>query len=179
MNEFVSNIMTQVLSSSIVAVASYIYLLKYEPLFSKPKLSILIKQNGAYSESLTFTNSDNRYAAEFDLSILNVGNKVLPEKQGFWHLYIEGGIFNYESKGLLDFTDGNHLRNIIEFPVLPDGLLDLNLHLKLSFADSLVDKIKVYGSLSTAYGVYPKNAKINNLGVVEYEKMQNIKINLV
>lgn len=174
--EFFWALLAQIVGGGIIAICSFWFLSKYSTLLSKPKLTLVVKQLSTYSNIIEFKKNGARYEAEFDLGILNTGNKSLVEKQGFWHFYIVGGVFNYEHAGALDFVDENHMRNIIGFPILPQNTLDLNLHLKITFTEDLKDTIKIYGFLSTEYGTFPKDARMNNLGLVEFQNMQNLGI---
>lgn len=174
---FFWSLLAQILGGGIVAICSFWFLSKYSTLLSKPKLRLLIKQLGIYSNAVDFKMIGNHFEADFDLGILNTGNKTLVENQGFWHFYVTGGNFSYNNVGPLDLVDGNHMRNIISFPILPQSALDLNLHFKITFHEDLRDKIKIYAFLTTEYGAFPKKALINELGLVEFKNMQNIPIN--
>ncbi len=175
--EFFWSLLAQILGGGVVAICSFWFLSKYSTLLSKPKLKLVVKQFGTYSNTINFKRNGTNFDAEFDLGILNTGNKSLVENQGFWHFYIVGGTVSCSHTGALDLVDGNHMRNIISFPILPQNALDLNLHLKITFQEDLKDNIKTYAFLTTEFGAFPKKALMNGLGLVEFKNMQNITIN--
>lgn len=175
--EFFWSLVAQVLGGGIVAICSFWFLSKYSTLLLKPKLKLVVKQLGTYSNTINFLKNGTNYEAKFDLAVLNTGNKSLIQNQGFWHFYVVGGTFSYSHTGALDIVDGNHMRNIISFPILPQSALDLNLHLKITFHKDLKDKINIYAFLTTEFGTFPKKALMNELGLVEFKNMQNITVN--
>lgn len=171
---------SNLLAGLLIALLASIWINRATDLFKRPKLRLVIKQNGYYRDSVLLSKRDDGdYEATFRLAIRNDGNQTIQAHQGYWHTYI------LESEGLSPFSvlgEKNHQRGLIEDAVYPKSFTDFGHEWKFKIQKDNLKSADIPFFFSTAYGYFPKTVKINpktgkilfaNMGSIGYELLEN------
>ncbi|MDO8742593.1 MAG: hypothetical protein Q7J45_03625 [bacterium] len=178
MSEFWMNFLTNLLST--VVAAGIIFLVGRAFGFftsPQPNLKMIAKQNGVYSDVITFTKQgDGSYAADFQLAIKNEDDLTLKANDGFWHTYV---VTDATVTPLTATGELNHQRGVISYPVYPGYIVDIDgsqYHLVIKKGDVPGRGLPYF--FATDYGFFPKTTEFDqktgqvNLltaGLIKYE----------
>lgn len=178
MSEFWMSFLANLLSTLVAALAIY-FVGRAFGFFTSPhpNLIMVAKQNGVYSDVITFTRqSEGSYTADFQLAIKNEGDLALKANDGFWHTYV---VTDATVTPLTATGELNHQRGVISYSVYPGYIVDIDgsqYHLVIKNGD-VPDKGLPY-FFATDYGFFPKTTEFDqktgqvNLltaGLIKYE----------
>jgi|SRR6185437_4204295 len=126
----------------------------------QPNLVMVVKQNGAYSDTVLFTKQkDGSYTADFQLAIRNDGDLTLKSGEGFWHTYM---MITSTTFPIVAPNEPNHQRKLISYPIYPHYIVDIdegNVHLNIKKGEMPLEGIPYF--FATDYGFFPKTNQFN------------------
>jgi hypothetical protein len=174
--DFVISFWSSVLSTALVTVLIWLYLKIFTRLFRYPKLTLVIKQDGIYSQKIKITKTSNGdYEASFRLAIKNDGKETFESNKGYWHLFFLNAEKMETLKGADVFLvqgETNHLRDIISFPIYPKSFLDFGPEIKFQIKKQSQETVFAHYFFATDFGYFPKSISLNQeSGQVEFSKM--------
>lgn len=177
-SEFQMAFWSALLSSLIISLAAAVWLNRATDLLRKPRLRLVVKQDGFYRDSVLLSKrSDGDYEASFHLAIRNDGNQTLRPGQGYWHTYI------LETEGKSPFSvagEKNHQRDLIKDSIYSNSFTDIGHEWKF-----LIKKDKLKGSeipyfFATDYGNFPKTVRMDSkTGIIPFKYMNQIGYQIV
>jgi hypothetical protein len=146
----------------IVATIFGIIISQLTDLVKKPKLSLVVKQNGFYRDTILLTKEKNGlYTASFTFAIKNSGNKTLKGGEGYWNTYLDMRTVSSNFKYLVA-GEPAHQRDLIRYSIYPKSSTDiLDFKYDLSVKKEDVEKAFIPYMFQTDYGNFPKAIKWN------------------
>lgn len=160
------------IADSLVAFLSFLLIKIFTPIFNRPKLKMVIKQDGLYRKNILFFPSPNGiYEADIILAIKNEGKKTFKSGEGYWHAYIKTDTATPFSA----IGEKNHERGLINGSIYPGSFLDTEGHYKFSINKEDIDIFNIPCFLSTDYGYFPKTVTLNGTtGKIMFKNMDSI-----
>jgi hypothetical protein len=132
----------------------------FTDLVKKPKLSLVIKQNGFYRDTILLSlDTNGEYIASFSFAIKNAGTKAIKPGEGFWNTYIENSTWPSNFKYFVA-GEPNHQRDEIRYSVYPKSHTDIiDFSYNLRIKKDLIKDAAIPYMFQTDYGNFPKNLK--------------------
>ncbi|MBP6858309.1 MAG: hypothetical protein KBC33_00540 [Candidatus Pacebacteria bacterium] len=164
---------SNLLAGLVVAFLVALWINRTTDLFKRPKLTLVVKQNGHYREKILLSNRlDGDFEASFYFAIRNDGNQVLRPFQGYWHTYI------HETEGRNQFSvsgEDNHQRGIISDAVYPSSYTDFGTEWKFKIPKDKLNSVDVPYFFATDYGYFPSSVKMDQgTGQIPYSTMGKV-----
>lgn len=153
---FFSSLAAAVATSILLVLWGYFYTPWIVP--PKPKLTMVVKQDGVYDSVIHFTRQeDGSYEAKFQLAINNTGNLSLKPGDGYWHVYVNTDVATqFDAPG-----ERNHKRGLISYPIYAHYIVDLDAVYRLVIhnGETPADGIRYF--FATDYGFFPDSTEFN------------------
>jgi hypothetical protein len=161
------------LGTLIISLAAAFWLNRATDLFKKPKLTLVVKQNEFYRDTILLSErKDGDYEASFHLAIRNDGNQTLRSEQGYWHTYIT------ETEGKTPFSvpgETNHQRDLIRESIYPHSFTDIGFEWKFKIEKENLKGAEVPYFFSTEYGHFPETVSMDSkTGEILFAQMSKI-----
>ncbi|MFA5996900.1 MAG: hypothetical protein WC791_00220 [Candidatus Paceibacterota bacterium] len=163
-----------------VAALFGIILNQFTDLLKTPKLSLVVKQDGFYRDTILLRADKNgKYVATVNFAIKNTGNKTIKTGEGYWNTYLD---FKPKGKGFHYFVAGEpgHQRDLIRYSVYPNSFTDINdFQYDISINKEDLEKSHIPYMFQTDYGNFPRNIKWDlSTGGAPRDQFAFIKIEL-
>lgn len=171
--DFWTNFLSSLISSALIALISFYIINTFTPLFNRPDLKMIVKQDGIYRDTILLSeNKNGDYEATFHFAIKNMGNKSIKSGEGYWHTYIKD---ENSSSPFGAFGEKNHQRGSINGSIYPGSFFDLGVAWNFIIKKEDLPNAEVPYFFSTDYGYFPSIIKLDKTtGEVNKKDMYKI-----